>query len=176
VSATHAHGRRPVVEIGMTGTEPASTNLINALSLIRTCRPTCTNSIRRSAIKRRTNRGPVFNSSPASSTVRRRSMCCQSLTVDTASGAPGVPLSIPTGRCRWAQPVCNFLIGTANIRRPGRVVVVGVRHRNRSRSSSVITAASLGSLLRNYVSTRCHRRHAARRQGRGRGGTGPSWP
>ena len=44
----------------MTGTEPVSTNLINALSLIRTCRPTCTNSIRRSAIKRRTNRGPVF--------------------------------------------------------------------------------------------------------------------
>jgi hypothetical protein len=38
----------------MIGTEPAWTNLINALSLIRTCRPTCTNSIRRSAIKRRT--------------------------------------------------------------------------------------------------------------------------
>ncbi len=93
----------------MTGTEPAWTNLINALSLIRTWRPTCTNSIRRSAIKRRTKRGPVFNSSPAWSTVRRRSMCCHFLAVDTASGAPGAPLSIPI---------------SATIRRPGRVVVV----------------------------------------------------
>jgi hypothetical protein len=58
----------------------------------------------------------------------------------------------------------------------GRVAVVGVRHRNRSRSSSVITSTRLRNLQRNYVPTRCHRRHAATRQGRDRDDMGPSWP
>jgi hypothetical protein len=97
----------------------ASTNLINALSLIRTCRPTRTNSIRRSAIKRRTNRGPVFNSSPAWSTVSRRSMCCHSLTVDckwrarrsavdsdrTGAGGPAQLQLSPSARTRGACSV-----------------------------------------------------------------------
>src|SRR5829696_1393548 len=80
---------------------------------------------------------------------------CHSLTVDTASGAPpDAPPSIPIG---------PLPMGTARLQLPDRYyddpeagpVVVGVRHRNRSRSSSVITSTHLPHPPRNYVSARC---------------------
>ena len=135
----------------MIGTEPASTNLSNALSLIRTCRPTWTNSIRRSAIKRRTNRGPVFKSSPAWSTVRRRSIQFHFLSDDTASGAPTLRLSIPV---RVAPIGPSAISTTLSEERP--IPLVGE--------------------LWNCVSARCRSRHAARPQERDPDGRGPGWP
>src|SRR5262249_50285273 len=51
------------------GPRPAAMKAARAGSLIRTCRPTFTYSIRRSAIRRRMNRGLVLIRSAASSTV-----------------------------------------------------------------------------------------------------------
>jgi hypothetical protein len=73
----------------MAATEPASTNLINALSPIRTRRPTCTNSIRRSAIKRRTkSRSGVQGLTRLIHRVKHDPNNRHLLTVGTACGAP----------------------------------------------------------------------------------------
>ena len=86
--------------------------------------------------------------------------------------SPGDPcVSLPNRRhCKWRAPdappsipIGPLPMGTARLQLPDRyyddpeagLVVVGVRHRNRSRSSSVITSTHLPHPPRNYVSTRC---------------------
>ena len=108
-------------------TRPASMKSASADSLIRTWRPTLTNSMRRSAINRRMNRGDVLSRSAAASTVssdwprsgRVGSSCglpvCRKARPRPLVGAPGrVRSAIGCGRRRRAAAAGRWACG------PGR--------------------------------------------------------
>src|SRR5450759_5126088 len=74
-SATGHQATLPERQVMTTGsTVPSRTNSSRAETGIRTCRPTRTNLIRRSAMSRRGNRSEVPKTSPTSSTLNNLSM------------------------------------------------------------------------------------------------------